>query len=112
MTGYQAPPLDGIWATAPYLHNGSVPHPRPPARLHEAPPPDSSAPLDRLRPLRPGECRLEVRDLLLRPERPHRPQARYYYDTARFGLGNGGHRFGDKLDDDERSDLIEYLKTL
>ena len=40
------------------------------------------------------------------------PQARYYYDTARFGLGNGGHRFGDKLDDGERSDLIEYLKTL
>ncbi len=25
MQGYQAPPLDGIWATAPYLHNGSVP---------------------------------------------------------------------------------------
>ena len=25
MSGYQAPPLDGIWATAPYLHNGSVP---------------------------------------------------------------------------------------
>ncbi len=25
MIGYQAPPLDGIWATAPYLHNGSVP---------------------------------------------------------------------------------------
>src|SRR5581483_12190752 len=23
--GYQAPPLDGIWATAPYFHNGSVP---------------------------------------------------------------------------------------
>src|SRR5207248_11617039 len=23
--GYQAPPLDGIWATAPYLDNGSVP---------------------------------------------------------------------------------------
>ena len=23
--GYQAPPLDGIWASAPYLHNGSVP---------------------------------------------------------------------------------------
>ena len=25
LVGYQAPPLDGIWATAPYLHNGSVP---------------------------------------------------------------------------------------
>ncbi|MGJ8668495.1 MAG: hypothetical protein ACSHXK_03305 [Oceanococcus sp.] len=24
-TGYLAPPLHGIWATAPYLHNGSVP---------------------------------------------------------------------------------------
>src|SRR5262249_51113787 len=23
--GYVAPPLDGIWATAPYFHNGSVP---------------------------------------------------------------------------------------
>src|SRR5258708_2396094 len=23
--GYVAPPLNGIWATAPYLHNGSVP---------------------------------------------------------------------------------------
>ena len=23
--GYTAPPLDGIWATAPYFHNGSVP---------------------------------------------------------------------------------------
>ncbi len=23
--GYQAPPLDGVWATAPYLHNSSVP---------------------------------------------------------------------------------------
>jgi cytochrome c peroxidase len=22
---YRARPLDGIWATAPYLHNGSVP---------------------------------------------------------------------------------------
>ncbi len=24
--GYQAPPLYGVWATAPYLHNGSVPN--------------------------------------------------------------------------------------
>ena len=23
--GYMAPPLDGIWATAPFFHNGSVP---------------------------------------------------------------------------------------
>ena len=24
--GYTAPPLDGIWATGPFLHNGSVPN--------------------------------------------------------------------------------------
>src|SRR5690606_2320318 len=24
--GYLAPPLYGVWATAPYLHNGSVPN--------------------------------------------------------------------------------------
>ena len=23
--GYVAPPLDGVWITAPYFHNGSVP---------------------------------------------------------------------------------------
>ena len=23
--GYMVPPLDGIWATAPFFHNGSVP---------------------------------------------------------------------------------------
>lgn len=24
--GYAAPPLDGVWATGPFLHNGSVPN--------------------------------------------------------------------------------------
>ncbi len=38
--------------------------------------------------------------------------AHYVYDTARFGLGNQGHTFGDKLKEDERMDLIEYLKGL
>lgn len=38
-TGYKARPLNGIWATAPFLHNGSVPNLRqlltaPGARLH------------------------------------------------------------------------------
>ena len=39
-------------------------------------------------------------------------RARYLFDSSRFGLGNGGHTFGDRLTDGERSDLIEYLKTL
>ena len=28
------------------------------------------------------------------------------------GYGNGGHTFGDKLNDTERKYLLEYLKTL
>ena len=39
-------------------------------------------------------------------------EARFVVDTARFGLGNGGHTFGDQLTDRERADVIEYLKTL
>ena len=35
--GYQAPPLDGIWATAPYLHNGSVPSCTPCSRHRAGP---------------------------------------------------------------------------
>jgi hypothetical protein len=34
------------------------------------------------------------------------------YDTSRPGQGNGGHTFGDKLSEDERKAVIEYLKTL
>ena len=58
--GYQAPPLDGIWATAPYLHNGSVPTLHAPARLEDPPPTLHPPPLDRLRALRHGSRRLEI----------------------------------------------------
>jgi len=34
------------------------------------------------------------------------------YDTSLPGYGNGGHKFGDDLTEEERSYLIEYLKTL
>ena len=39
-------------------------------------------------------------------------QAKFIVDTARFGMNNGGHTFGDDLSEEERMDLIEYLKTL
>jgi hypothetical protein len=39
-------------------------------------------------------------------------QAKYIVDTSRFGLGNQGHTFGDRLSEPQRMDLIEYLKTL
>ncbi len=113
--GYQAPPLDGIWATAPYLHNGSVP------TLHALL--DSSTRPDRF--TRPPSTdfehydqqnvgwtfrRVSAQELASTKRSLH--EAHFIYDTSRFGLGNGGHTFGDKLSDPERASLIEYLKTL
>lgn len=101
--GYVAPPLDGVWATAPYLHNGSVP---------------------------------TLEDLLNSEQRPTYWQRTFdsndfdyqkvgwnyevknaggkniIYDTTLPGYGNSGHFYGDKLSLEERTDLIEYLKTL
>ena len=113
MTGYQAPPLDGIWATAPYLHNGSVPtlallldSSKRPARFKRPPSTDFEH-YDR------ANVGWKFETFSDRPERPHRAPGPLLSTTpSRFGLGNGGHRFGDRLDDGERSDLIEYLKTL
>jgi len=109
--GYVAPPLDGVWATAPYLHNGSVP--------------DMLALLDSERRPRYWQHRQEPRQydpaiLGWAYERLERgipaeagPEARArVYDTTRPGHGNGGHRFGDGLADADREALIEYLKTL
>ncbi|AGA25723.1 c-type cytochrome [Singulisphaera acidiphila] len=113
MVGYQAPPLDGIWATAPYLHNGSVPTLAAllksvdrPARFKRPP----STGLEHYDQVQVGWKFTVVAD----PPSPPLPpfEAQFIYDTSRFGLSNGGHRFGDDLADEARSDLIEYLKTL
>jgi mono/diheme cytochrome c family protein len=111
--GYQAPPLDGIWATAPYLHNGSVPtlalllksSDRP--RRFTRPPSTDFRYYDRVNV---GWTYQDVAS----PPSPATPpnEARFLFDSANFGLGNGGHTFGDRLGDDERRDVIEYLKTL
>jgi len=110
---YQAPPLDGLWATAPYLHNGSV------STLH-----DLLKSADRpARFRRPPSTDFEHYDQVnvgwkaepvAGPADPALPahEARYIFDSSRWSLGNGGHTFGDKLKDEERTDLIEYLKTL
>jgi RoxA-like, cytochrome c-like len=113
MVGYQAPPLDGIWATAPYLHNGSVPTLM--ALLESSTRP--------ARYLRPRSTDFDHYDKLNvgwkvepapEPPAPSTPvhEARWYFDTSRFGLSNAGHTFGDSLSTSERRDLVEYLKTL
>jgi hypothetical protein len=113
--GYQAPPLDGIWASAPYLHNGSVPtlyallkSSARPARFLRPP----STDLEHYDVHQAGWKFHELSDREVSESKRSKFQAHFLYDTSRFGLGNQGHTFGDKLSDLERMDLIEYLKTL
>jgi mono/diheme cytochrome c family protein len=107
--GYVAPPLDGIWATAPYLHNGSVPtlwH-----LLHPAERPQvwrrSASGYDR------GRVGLEVEELDGLPAgRLTSAERRRHFDTSKPGKGAGGHDFPDALDEEEKTAVLEYLKTL
>jgi hypothetical protein len=112
--GYVAPPLDGIWATAPYLHNGSVPtlaalldsNTRPTywtrdwddSKLSSY---DQVAVGWKARPFAHGK-----------DDEPSEESKKNIYDTTKPGYTNKGHLFGDVLADDERSAVLEYLKTL
>lgn len=97
---YKARPLNGIWATAPYLHNGSVPT------------------LAQL--LLPPSQRMQQFSVGSRQYDPVNvgfvtaPSAgSYLYDTAVPGNSNAGHDYGTaELNDTQRLELLEYLKTL
>jgi mono/diheme cytochrome c family protein len=111
--GYQAPPLDGIWATAPYFHNGSVPtvyhvlnSKARPCRFTRSYRTDRDS-------YDPAQLGWKVQVL----ERPADPalsayERRKIYDTTLPGRSNRGHTFGDDLTEAERMAVIEYLKTL
>jgi hypothetical protein len=108
--GYTAPPLDGIWATAPYFHNGSVPSIE--LILHSSARPSQWRRVDYDStnfdedalgwPWEPAPAHAEA------PE----DERKHIYDTTLYGYGNGGHSFGDDLTDAEREAVLEYLKTL
>ncbi|HHO53496.1 MAG TPA: hypothetical protein ENK18_22145 [Deltaproteobacteria bacterium] len=108
-----APPLIGVWASAPYLHNQSVPTVR---QLLDS----------RTRPdiwrLDADPYAYDYEDLGV----SHEPLAEtpaeersdpldwYVYDTRTpsTGASNRGHRYGDRLTDAERDAVIELLKVL
>lgn len=107
--GYKARPLDGIWATPPFLHNGSVPN------LFEL-----------LSPVYERQTRFWVGNFEYDPVRvgyrSEEFEGGFLLDTRVTGNGNGGHEFRDgcrqegvigrALSPDERLALIEYLKVL
>jgi mono/diheme cytochrome c family protein len=109
--GYVAPPLDGIWATAPFLHNGSVPtlaalldsptRPRYFTRTFGTDDYDEAAlgwPFTALTAGQDAEPDDDARARI--------------YDTGQLGYGNRGHTYGDALSAADRAALLEYLKTL
>lgn len=105
--GYVAPPLTGIWASAPYLHNGSVPTlaallspDERPARF-----PVGGHALD--------FARVGVRLDHGRYPAGYRPFSRpAWIDTAAAGRSNRGHRYGESLSAADKRALLEYLKQL
>ncbi|MCB9235460.1 MAG: hypothetical protein H6581_27640 [Bacteroidia bacterium] len=101
--GYVAPPLDGIWATAPYLHNGSVP-------TLEDLLKSSQRPTFWRRSFDTGD--LDYQKVGWNYAQYGSKQDNQTYDATKPGYGNQGHTFGDVLSDAQRTALIEYLKTI
>jgi hypothetical protein len=110
---YKARPLDGVWATPPYLHNGSVP--------------DIEALLSPLAE-RPKTFWLGHRayDPKRLGYRSDKLSGGFEFDTRRRGNYNTGHlfddapadgtkmpgRIGPKLSPDDRRAVIEFLKSM
>ena len=96
---YRARPLDGIWATAPYLHNGSVP------TLADLLKP----PAERPATFFVGDC--EIDPVNVGCDASQRPGA-FLFDTTKPGNHNTGHEHGTTLSPEDRAALLEYLKSL
>ncbi len=108
--GYLAPPLDGVWASAPYFHNGSVPtlwH-----LLHPAQRPAvwRRTSVEGYDQTKAGLVSEELGAVPAAVQDPR--ERREYFDTRQFGKGAGGHLFPDRLTEEEKQAVLEYLKTL
>jgi hypothetical protein len=121
---YIARPHLAVWATAPFLHNGSVPN------LYELLSPAKDRPrcfyLSPNMEFDPEKVGYAVMECDKDPGLPG-PQGAFKFETYLPGNGNGGHEFantpdclinpgsngilGCELPDDVRKAIIEYLKT-
>jgi hypothetical protein len=101
---YESRVLQGIWATAPYLHNGSV------ATLADLLKPAA----DRAKQFKVGSA-YDTVNVGLAVEQPQ-PNSTTTVTTDCSDLNSGnsrcGHEFGTQLTDPEKKALLEYLKTL
>jgi hypothetical protein len=96
---YKARPINGIWASAPYLHNGSVPS------IYDLLLPAAQRPVT----FYVGNIELDlVKVGHVYSEAPNTS----FYDTRLRGNSNAGHEYGTQLTDEERWALVEYVKNL
>lgn len=101
LMAYKARPLDGIWATAPYLHNGSV------ANLYEL----LLKAEDRMKTFHVGSREFDTKNVGFSTDKgPGTSEI----DTSVPGNLNTGHdMYGNaNFSEDERRALVEYMKTL
>jgi mono/diheme cytochrome c family protein len=105
--GYAAMPLDGVWARAPYLHNGSVP------TLWDLLKPEGERPQE---VFYRGDDVYDTQNVGFRAHQPSDGGRRFFpFDPRKRGNSNAGHSgraYGTDLPDAEKKDLLEYLKTL
>ena len=113
--GYKADTLHGIWSQAPYLHNGSVP------TLRDMLSPVAARPRKFIR----GNINYDVdkvgfisdaapggRHNGRSPNPTYDFMRAFEFDTTQPGQSNAGHIFGSNLAEEDKSALLEYLKTL
>jgi hypothetical protein len=100
---YESRVLHGIWATAPYLHNGSVPN------LWELLKPAAQ----RMPTFMVGSRAYDSRNVGYMTDRSPFSNGTFVADpTNSNGNGNGGHEYGTRLSEEDRWAIIEYMKTL
>lgn len=102
---YKARPLTGIWATAPYLHNGSVPN------LAELLLPSNK----RSKIFYLGSREFDPVNVGFVSKKKLPDTKAFKFDTRLKGNSNKGHEgpdYGTSLNKKQRKELLEYLKTL
>ena len=100
--GYLSVALDGLWLRAPYLHNGSVP------TLEDLLAPPAQRPPVFYR----GFDVLDSEKVGFVSQGDEAQYWGFKLDTSETGNSNQGHLYGTDLPSQDKTALIEYLKTL
>ena len=96
---YRARPLNGVWATGPFLHNGSV------KSLEELLKPTP----ERAKSFVVGNGDFDPVAIGFEPDSEGNG---FIFDTSVPGNSNAGHEYGTKLSATDKAALLEYLKSL